>query len=93
MATVFSGSKRSSTLNTTLTELQESARFSMDSMVKDVRLAGFQGCAPTSESGATAIVLASNSPTDNLHETAVSTHVVNADGSWSPSIATTGFTP
>ncbi len=93
MATIFSGSKRSSVLNTTLTELQESARFSMDSMVRDVRLAGFQGCAPTSESGSTAIVLASNSPTTNLHETALTTHVIGNTGTWTPSIAFTGFTP
>lgn len=93
MATVFSGSKRSATLNTTFTELQESARFSMDSMVRDVRLAGFQGCTPTTESGATAVILASNAPTDDLHGTALSTHTVNNDGTWSPSIAFTGFTP
>ena len=92
MVTVFSGSKRSSQLNATLTELQESARFSMGTMISDIRLAGFQGCAPASSDGTSATILGNNVPTTNLQQTALTGHLVNADGTWSPP-APLGFTP
>jgi len=88
MVTVFSGSKRSSTVNTALTELQESARFALDSIVRDIRLAGFQGCAD----GAAATVRATNAPTTDFHASALTASRIESDGSWTPA-PPTGFTP
>lgn len=88
MITVFSGSKHSSSVSATLTELQESGRFALDSIVRDVRLAGFQGCAD----GAAATVRATNAPTSDYFASALGASRIAADGSWSPS-PPTGFTP
>lgn len=88
MITVFSGSKRSGTVNSTLTELQESGRFALDSIVRDVRLAGFQGCAD----GAAATVRATNAPTTDYFATALTASRIEADGSWTPA-PPIGFTP
>ncbi len=92
MVTVFSGSKRSSVLNTTLTELQESARFTMGAMITDIRLAGFQGCTPAANHGSPAVVLAANAPTANLQDSALTGHVIENDGDWNPP-PPLGFTP
>jgi len=91
MITVFAGSKRSGEVNTTLTELQDSARFAMDSIVRDVRLAGFQGCADSADGGA-ATVRATNAPTGDFEATALRTYLIEADGDWNPP-PPPGFTP
>ena len=44
MIAVFSGNQRSAELNTAMANLQESARFALSRMSKDMRLAGHQGC-------------------------------------------------
>lgn len=82
---VFSGSKRTAALNTTLTELQESARFALDSIVRDVRLAGFQGCTATP-----ATVLATTAPTNDLFASAITSSLVQDNGDWLPA-APPGF--
>lgn len=92
LVTVFSGSRRSSLVNTTLTELQESARFAMSEMVNDIRLAGFQGCTPAASDGAPAVILAANAPTDNLQDTALTGHLIGNAGAWNPA-PPLGFTP
>lgn len=42
--TVFSGSKRSARAHASMATLQEGARFALDAMERDVRMAGFHGC-------------------------------------------------
>lgn len=90
MITVFSGTSRSASVNSALTELQENARFAMNSIVRDTRVAGFQGCVDVNRR--TATVLATDAPTDNLSRTAVSGALVNADNTWTPELPAT-FTP
>lgn len=92
LVTVFSGSRRSALVNTTLTELQESARFAMGEMVNDIRLSGFQGCTPAASDGAPAVILAANAPTNNLQDSALTGHQIGAGGNWTPA-APLGFTP
>ena len=82
MLTVFSGSRRTAAINTTLTEMQESARFALDSMVREVRLAGFQGCVDVSTSAA--VIRADDAPTEDLFVSAVAASRVGPDGSWDP---------
>jgi len=90
MITVFSGTSRSASVNSALTEMQENARFAMDSIVRDTRIAGFQGCVDVNRR--TATVLATDAPTDNLSRTAISAALVNADNTWTPELPT-NFTP
>ncbi|MEE9320310.1 MAG: PilW family protein [Granulosicoccus sp.] len=90
MITVFSGTSRSASVNSALTEMQENARFALDSIVRDTRMAGFQGCVDVNRR--TATVLATSAPTNNLSKTAVTGALVNADNTWTPELPTT-FTP
>ena len=80
--TVFSGSRKSIDLNSALTDIQDSARFAMDSMTRDIRMAGFQGCVDINTSVAT--ILADDAPTTNYFDTALTASVVQNDGTWVP---------
>jgi len=80
--TVFSGSRQSIDLNSALTDIQDNARFAMDSITRDLRMAGFQGCVDINTSAAK--ILAESTPTNNYFETAVQASVVEAAGSWDP---------
>jgi len=44
MLQLYVGSKKSYNIQSTLTELQELGRFSLNNMIQDVRMAGFLGC-------------------------------------------------
>ena len=88
--TVFSGSKRTAALNARLTELQESARFALDSIVRDVRMAGFQGCVDINT--ATATVRGDGAPTADLFDSALTASRVTASGAWAPP-PPAGFVP
>lgn len=44
---LFLGSSRTFSVNESLSRMQEDARFVMNRMARDVRMAGFQGCAPS----------------------------------------------
>lgn len=81
MITVFTGTKRSAQLNTTMAQLQESGRFALSSMVSDVRMAGFQGCV---DSRVSARIRASNAPSDDFATSLITASVIKADGSWLP---------
>ena len=86
MISVFSGNQRSTNLNAAITSLQENARFAIDSISRDVRMAGFQGCAPIS--GGSIKVLANDVPiTDTvqgLRSTALWGSRINSATDWSP---------
>jgi len=87
--TVFSGSRKSVDLNTALTDIQDSARFAMDTITRDIRMAGFQGCVDINT--ASAKILSDDAPTDNYFNTAVSVSLIENAGTWNPS-APMGFT-
>ncbi|MBX2838166.1 MAG: PilW family protein [Gammaproteobacteria bacterium] len=86
---VFLGSKKSADFNTALSGLQESARFAMNSIVSDARMAGHQGCIDINSSSA--IIRADAAPTDNFFDSAVSASEVTSANSWTPD-APLGFT-
>ena len=88
--TVFSGSRSTSELNRTVTELQESARFALGSIVRDVRMAGFQGCADVNTSPAA--IQALGAPVTDLAASAFTASRVETDGTWTPA-PPAGFTP
>ena len=78
----FMGTNRSSELNTTLTEMQESGRFALDSIIRDVRMAGFQGCANVTETPA--FIRADAAPTDNFLNDSLRAYTVSSTTAWSP---------
>ncbi len=80
--TVFAGTKRSSTINSNLTELQENARFALESIMREARMAGFQGCVDLNTAGAS--IKADSAPTTNLFETAIQSSVVVSPTQWDP---------
>lgn len=82
MISVFSGNKRSSELNTAMANLQENARFGMNMIASDIRMAGFQGCIDINRAPAT--VLAAAQPTANYHATAAQASVISSGNSWAP---------
>ncbi|MFK7892802.1 MAG: PilW family protein [Granulosicoccus sp.] len=82
MFTVLQGNLRSSDLNSSMSDIQESARFAMNRLADSIRMSGFQGCLDVN-SGA-AVVLSNDKPTINLSDTAAYASVISADNSWNP---------
>lgn len=86
MISVFSGNKRSADLNTAIANLQESARFALDTMSEDIRMAGFQGCTPIG--GGSVRIIANNAPitdhSEGLRSSAIWASVVESANSWEP---------
>lgn len=89
MIAVFAGNKRSSELNAAMSNLQESARFALDRMASDIRLAGFQGC-PDMNRSSRMPAIADDPVTTDLRATATTAALVESATSWSPS-APNGF--
>ncbi len=81
MITVFAGTKRSSQLNSSMAMMQEHGRFALNSMVSDVRMAGFQGCV---DSQVKARIRATEAPTADFSLSSVSSSLIESDGSWTP---------
>lgn len=82
--TVFSGNKRSSDLNSTMSDMQESARFALNQLSADIRMAGYQGCKDVNRGGGN--VLAVGAPTTNLELTAAVGSVVASATNWVPTL-------
>lgn len=81
--TVFNGNKQSSDLNSAMADMQENARFALNQLSADIRMAGYQGCKNIS-SGSTTI-LANNAPTTNLENSAAIGSVVGSSATdWIP---------
>lgn len=80
--TVFSGNKQSTDLNTAMANMQESARFALNQLSSDIRMAGYQGCKDVNR-GSTNI-LAVGAPTNNLEDTAAIGSVVVSATQWNP---------
>ncbi|MFK7858506.1 MAG: PilW family protein [Granulosicoccus sp.] len=86
---VFSGNKRSSSLNTEMANMQESIRFALNDITEDVQMAGYQGCADLNSG--TVEIIAKDSPSIDLRSTVVSGSVIRPDASWYPAPALGGF--
>ncbi len=78
---VFSSSRRSFDLTQEISTIQEGARFAMDALVNDMRMAGFQGCNTASHSSAT--IQSKTAPTSNFNLTATRGAEISSSG-WSP---------
>ena len=81
---VFVGSKRSSTLNTAVADMQESARYALDAITRDARMAGFQGCLDVNSQSAN--LIGNNLPTSppGLVNTLATGSVVVSANAWVP---------
>ena len=88
MVAVFSGNKRSSELNAATANLQESARYALEQISRDARIAGYMGCLtePTAVN-----VIADTAPSTDLLRTAVTGSVAVDSLAWSPALP--GFPP
>ncbi|MDO6461385.1 PilW family protein [Granulosicoccaceae sp. 1_MG-2023] len=80
--TIFTSSRQSFDLTNEISAVQENARFALERLANDIRMAGFQGCATSTDSAAA--VQASNAPTTNPAQTAVRGAEVTSAG-WLPS--------
>lgn len=90
MISVFAGNKRSSELNSAMADIQENARFALDTLAKDIRMAGFQGCVDINSGPAN--LLAATLPTTDFHATAAMGSIIGSGGLWQPS-PPLGFDP
>ena len=92
---VFSGNRRTSQLNAAMTNMQENARFALNTIASDIRMAGHQGCLDAN--GAPVEVIANNAPTTDLSRTAISGAVIDTAAEWKPALTigtgTRAFTP
>jgi len=77
MISVFLGNKKTANLNEAMVEMQQSARFGLEVLARDIRMSGFQGCVDLETSTANAI--AASSPTNDLAKTAISGSVVSGN--------------
>lgn len=82
MISVFSGNQRSAELNQAMTNMQEGARFAIDAIARDARMAGFQGCLDLNT--AAAEPRANNAPTTNLYASATTGSVIVSATNWDP---------
>lgn len=86
MISVFSGNQRSSQVNAAIANMQENARFAVDMIARDVRMAGFQGCAPIA--GGSVNVIARDVPISDLSQglrsTAIWASEVESTTVWDP---------
>ena len=80
MIAVFAGNRRAGEINTAMTSLQENARFALNVIASDIRMAGHQGCLDFN--GSAVDVIADDPPTSDLRATAINGRTVTADGKW-----------
>jgi len=82
MATVFQGNRRSAELNSAISNIQENARYVLDSLQHEARMAGFQGCVNIRDTRAN--ILSLNAPTTNLYLSAITGSRVDSATTWTP---------
>ena len=102
MIAVFSGNKRSAELNTAMANIQENARFALNQIGEDIRMASFQGCLDPRQGelnvkGVSAPipiigVLPEGGPHYSFNRSSVAGSVVVQPAQWQPAIAG-GFVP
>ncbi len=91
MLSVFIGSKRTSDLNTALADLQENARYIIESMSREIRLAGFQGCVPVNENSTS--IRTNDAPTGDFLQTLIGGSLVVTADNWTPAPPPTFIIP
>jgi len=79
--TVFRGGIQSTNLNTAMSNLQASARYALDTITTDVRMASFQGCSNPDD--VTVNINTSPAPTANFANTAIIGATITNTG-WNP---------
>jgi len=90
---IFLSSKQSYKANDGLSRVQEAGRFSLESLIREVRLTGFQGCAnPTWVDTSTPATNAAPTASFNLRNSALRGFNAAAGGTWLPAFNTTEFT-
>ncbi len=90
---IFLSSKQSYKANDGLSRVQEAGRFSLETLIREVRLTGFQGCAnPTWVDTSTPATNAAPTANFNLRNSALRGFNAVAGGTWSPALNTTEFT-
>ena len=82
MISVFVGYKKTAAVSEAVVEMQQAARFALEEISRDVRMAGFQGCVDTETSSAR--MLANSRPTDNLALTAVTASQITTSNTLVP---------
>lgn len=86
---IFLSSKQSYKTNDGLSRVQEAGRFSLETLIRDVRLAGFQGCAnPAWVDTSTPVTNAAPTANFNLRDSALRGFNAAAGGAWSPAFPT-----
>lgn len=81
---VFAGNKRNSEMNSAMANLQESARFAINTIAADIRLSGYQGCIDVNTLSAKSQTTNAPLVGDQLNSTATTGAMVQADGTWRP---------
>jgi len=82
MINVLVGYKKTSAISEAMVEMQQSARFALEEIARDLRMAGFQGCVDL-ETGS-ANMLADDRPTNNLATTSITGSVISAGNQLQP---------
>jgi len=85
----FSSASRSGELSQAISQLQANARFALDAVSTDIRMAGHLGCA--SSERARLNISTSKSPTSNFSTTSIAAAIVG-ESNWQSSLPT-GYTP
>lgn len=80
---LFTSSKQTYRMSEALSRMQENGRYALDHIAKNIRMAGFQGCADPSSVSAN--IVAKNSPTANFSQTLLRGAEV-PNGVWDPAI-------
>ncbi|HXF07761.1 MAG TPA: PilW family protein [Candidatus Acidoferrales bacterium] len=81
---LYLGNQQTSRLGNSVGEVQQAGQFALDELVNNVRMAAFQGCARMDLNNLfpPPKILALNTPTTNLADTAVRGFEVAANGTW-----------
>lgn len=84
---VFSSSRQMASMETSLSRLQETGRFAMGAIAKDIRMAGYQGCADPNDLDIT--VLAKKFDDETLNFASIVGYETSTTGAFSPALSAT----
>jgi len=79
MSTIYLDSRKTDKLGTSLARIQETGRFAINFLAKDIRMAGYQGCADPEDLQLN--IIARNPPTATMFENSLRGFEVD-DGTW-----------
>ena len=79
MSSIYLDSRKTDKLGTALSRIQETGRFAINFLAKDIRMAGYQGCMDPNSLQIN--IIADNPPTTNLFDTALRGYEVG-DNTW-----------